>query len=144
MWKKVAALCQTESERNFLHTYLGFVKDRQFPMLLPQVWLGIADRRRPDFLAYVPEQYWRYKWFAVQLDAAHGDENKESDARRDAYVTEQNYAVASLRPLASGYLEEVRRLVEQFEVIMNSAEDDSWELAVPVDVARTEEEELPF
>jgi hypothetical protein len=46
LWENIAKLCQTESERKFLHRYLSYTKHRQFPMLLPQTWIGIAERRR--------------------------------------------------------------------------------------------------
>ena len=36
-----------------LHQYLVYAK-HQFPMLLPQPRIGIAERRRPDFVAFVP------------------------------------------------------------------------------------------
>ena len=49
LWDKIANLCQTDTERNFLHQYLSYTKHLQFPMLLPQTWIGIAERRRPDF-----------------------------------------------------------------------------------------------
>jgi DNA-directed RNA polymerase subunit RPC12/RpoP len=54
LWRNISNLCQTETEEKFLHQYLRFVKDRQFPMLIPQVSIGIAERRRPDFVAFVP------------------------------------------------------------------------------------------
>ena len=60
LWSRIATLCQTDSERRFLHMYLKLVKHRQFPMILPQPAIGIADRRRPDFVAFVPLQYWHY------------------------------------------------------------------------------------
>jgi hypothetical protein len=53
LWENIAKLCQSESERRFLHQYLGFTKHRQFPMLLPQPGIGIGERRRPDFVAFV-------------------------------------------------------------------------------------------
>ena len=50
LWERVKQLCQTEPERRFLQSYLGLAKDRQFPMLIPQARIGIAERRRPDFV----------------------------------------------------------------------------------------------
>ena len=146
LWSRIAALCQTDSERRFLHKYLGFVKHRQFPMILPQTWIDIADRRRPDFVAFVPLQYWHYKWVAIQLDASHNtEEQAAADAMRDAQISEQNYRVVSLRPTNTGYLEEVRRLVEQFDAMMKQADDNVWSVAADAVVARTEEDiDLPF
>jgi len=145
LWSRIAALCQTDSERRFLHKYLSFVKHRQFPMILPQTWVDIADRRRPDFVAYVPLQYWNYKWVAIQLDASHTEEQAASDSIRDAQIAEHNYDVVSLRPQNTGYLEEVRRLVERFDAMMTIAEDDVWSVAIDGEVARTEADiEPPF
>ena len=91
LWEHVKALCQNDPERSFLQTYLRYVKDRQFPMLIPQVRVGIAERRRPDFVAFVPLQYWCFKWVAIELDGAHGEEQQESDVARNKYLEEQNY-----------------------------------------------------
>jgi hypothetical protein len=83
LFDAVASLCQTDVERKFLSTYLRYVKDRDFPMLIPQVRIGIAERRRVDFVLYVPLQYWRFKWLAVELDGAHPQEKASEDAARD-------------------------------------------------------------
>lgn len=145
LWLRIADLCQTDSERRFLHKYLGFVKHRQFPMILPQTWIDIADRRRPDFVAFVPLQHWNYRWFAIQLDASHTEEQANKDSARDAQIAEHNYDVVSLRPSNTGYLEAVRRLVERFEAFMAQADEDTWSVAIDVDVARTEEDvDIPF
>lgn len=145
LWQNTLKLCQTPSEQRFLHRYIGYVKDRQFPMLIPQTWIGIAERRRPDFVAFVPLQYWRYKWLAIQLDGAHGEEQARDDFDRDMYIEGQNYNVVSLRPNEKGYLEEVRRLVEQFEEWMALAETDPRQVAVDAAVIRSEPpEEIPF
>jgi hypothetical protein len=141
--------CQTDSERRFLRNYLTFVKDRQFPMLIPLVRLGIADRRRPDFVAFVPIQHWRYKWLAIQLDAPHSDDLTSSDALRDEFMRGQNYEVLSLRPKQSCYLEEVRKLVEQIDVWMGLNHTDEWETTVEVESRRVEarppdSDDIPF
>ena len=138
LWSRIATLCQTDSERWFLHTYLGFVKHRPFPMILPQTWIDITDRRRPDFVAFVPLQYWHYERFAIQLDASHTKEQEADDAMRDAQISEQNYQVISLRPKNGGYLEALRRLVEHFDALMMQADDDIRSVAVEAVVARTE------
>jgi hypothetical protein len=118
-------------------------------MLLPPVRIGIAERRRPDFVAFVPLQYWSHKWIAIQLDGAHPESQRESDEQRDGYITEQGYEVRSIRPTRSGYLEEVRRLVESFEHLMNLWEEDSWSIAIEAEISRFEYEEpdpddIPF
>lgn len=146
LWDHMAQLCQTDAERRFLHRYLGYVKDRQFPMLIPQTWIGITDRRRPDFVAYVPLQYWNYKWVAVQLDASHTEEQKEDDHLRDTYIAENKYESIALKPTNSSYFEEVRGLVERFDAWMRVADEDVWSVATEAQVARYEEgsPEIPF
>jgi hypothetical protein len=146
LWQKIESLCQTDSERRFLKTYLGFVKDREFPMLIPQAWLGVGDRRRPDFVAYVPLQYWKYRWLAIQLDAAHPPESAEADAKRDEDVREHHYEVVSLRPKQTGYFEEVRHLVEDIDRWMSLAVTDPWKVAVEAQVRSVEEpvDDVPF
>ncbi len=86
LWQRVSALCQTDAERGFLHQYLAFVKDRVFPMLIPQPRMGIAQRRRPDFVLFVPLCYWNYRWYAVQLDKGHPPERAKEDDLRDAEI----------------------------------------------------------
>jgi len=146
LWDRVAQLCQTDSERRFLHQYLGYVKDRQFPMLIPQAWVGIADRRRPDFVAYIPLQFWNYKWIAIQLDAAHKEEQQEDDILRNNNIADHNYEVYSFKPIKGGYYEDVRILVEQIDKLMQIADKDSWSVAYEVKVNRYEEEidDIPF
>jgi hypothetical protein len=114
-------------------------------MILPQTWVDITDRRRPDFVAFVPLQYWNYRWLAIQLDASHTAEQAKQDSARDAQISEHNYDVISLRPSNAGYLEEVRRLVEQFEAFMAQAEEDVWSVAIDAAVAGTEPDyDIPF
>jgi hypothetical protein len=148
LWEKVRELCQTDNEAKFLHWYLGLAKDRTFPMLIPQARIGIAERRRPDFVAFVPFQYWKYKWYAIQLDKGHPEEMAPADELRDTEIAVHGYEVISLRPEKQGYLEEVKRLVERFEHEMNIADSDPWGMAVEVKVKHTEpkqeEEEIPF
>ncbi len=149
LWENIAKLCQTESERKFLHRYLSYTKQRQFPMLLPQARIGIAERKRPDFVAFVPLQYWSHKWIAIQLDGAHTESQKESDEQRDAYIAEQGYEVQPIRQTRSGYLEEVKRLVESFENLMNLCEENRWSVAIETEVSRVQWEEpgpddIPF
>jgi hypothetical protein len=146
LWERVGPLCQTEPEKRFLHRYLSYVKDRQFPMLIPQAWIGIADRRRVDFVAFVPLQHWNYKWVAIQLDASHSSEQEDGDRQRDAFVEQNNYHVISLRPTNSGYMEEVRSVVERFDAWMRAGEEDPWSVAVDLAVYKCEEEvdDFPF
>lgn len=139
MWDEVNKLCQTESERRFLRWYLELVKDRQFPMLIPQARVGIAERRRPDFVLFAPVHYWSYKWYAVQLDAAHDAGIAAQDRLRDEEVTVQGYTVVSLRPSRAGYYEEVKRLLEQIEQDMTRVVTDPWSVASELKVTRTEE-----
>jgi hypothetical protein len=145
LWERIAQLCQNETEQRFLHRYLGYVKDRQFPMLIPQTWIGITERRRPDFVAFIPLSFWNYRWLAIQLDAAHTEEQAENDALRDEYITRHKYEILSLKPNEKGYLEEIRTLVERIDSWMNLADTNPWEVAVEAQVTNTEPiEDVPF
>jgi Protein of unknown function (DUF559) len=141
LWETIKQLCQTGSEREFLQTYLRYVKDQQFPMLIPQARIGIAERRRPDFVSFVPLQFWKYKWFAIELDGAHSSHQAQTDAARDEEIAAYGYEVISLRPADKGYFEEARRLVERFEILMNLAKSRAhrWQIAVEGKVIRTDE-----
>jgi len=146
LWEEVSKLCQTEIECKFLHWYLGLVKDRQFPMLIPQARIGIAERRRPDFVLFVPLQYWKYKWYAIQLDKAHGEGTAKSDELRDTEISIHGYEVIRLKPEDQGYLEEVKRLVEMIELEMGEAESNPWGVAVlaPTVLREEAEDQVPF
>jgi hypothetical protein len=141
-WNKIRALCQTDSEKRFLQQFLGYVKDRPFPMLLPQVRVGIAERRRPDFVVFIPVQYWNYSKLAIQLDGSH-PVDAEGDKSRDAYVAEAGYETMSVRPDEKGYLREVQRLVEHIDILMRLHETDTFEVATETSVRKCTPE-LPF
>src|SRR5713226_4901344 len=97
LWEKICSLCQTDSEKQFLRWYFGLARDRNFPALIPQARIGIAERRRPDYVLFVPLTYWTYKWYAIQLDAGHrGTESQ--DELRDAEISMHGYEVVSLKP----------------------------------------------
>jgi hypothetical protein len=112
-------------------------------MILPQAWIDIADRRRPDFVAFVPLQHWNYQWFAIQLDASHTEGQRDKDSVRDAQISEHNYEVISLRPANKEYFEDVRRIVEQFDALMTTADKGSGSVAINAEVSRTEAD-IPF
>lgn len=138
LWEQVSQLCQSNTETKFLHWYLGLAKDRQFPMLIPQARIGIAERRRPDFVLFVPVHYWKYNSYAIQLDGAHPEERAAADELRDAEIAVHGYEVIKLKPEASGYYEEVRRLVERIESEMQWAETDPSRVATEVPLKRSD------
>ncbi len=132
LWESVSQLCHTEPERKFLHSYLRLVKDRNFPMLIPQARIGIAERRRPDFVTYVPIHYWHYRWYAVELDAGH-EGREEQDEARDLDLAYEGYEVISLKPEKAGYYEQAKQLVERVESDMAS---DPFKAAKEVNAQR--------
>jgi ribosomal protein S27AE len=135
LWESVAALCQTEPERRFLRWYMELVRDREFPMLIPQARIGIAERRRPDFVLFVPLQYWKYKWYAVQLDKAHPQNVLAfKDGLRDSEIQKHGYEVISLRPESEGYLPAVKSLIEQIDADLEKAKSDRWGVAIEAEV----------
>src|SRR6516165_7126348 len=91
LWDELTKYCQTDNERRFLKAYLNLVKGRNFPMLLPQMRVGIAERRRPDFVVFVPMQYLVYKRYAIELDGGHGPERTEQDEARALDLAAENY-----------------------------------------------------
>jgi hypothetical protein len=127
-----------ESEQRFLHQYLRLVKDRQFPMLVPQASIGIGERRRPDFVIFIPLQRWNYRWLAIEIDGSHDETKAEADEQRNAYLKTQGYEVFSVRPLTgNGYFEEARRLVEHVEFEMKLADTERGKVAVEAKVTHT-------
>ena len=119
-------------------------------MLLPQVRIGIAERRRPDFVLFSPLQYLVYKRYAVELDGAHTIERAVLDEARDMDLAAENYEVISLRPSELGYFSEIQKLVEKIAVEMTEAEKSAGELATEVENAtfsaplEISDEDIPF
>jgi len=107
-------------------------------MLIPQVRIGIAQRRRPDFVLFVPLQKWKYKLYAIQLDAAHPQESAEKDELRDTEISMHGYEVISLKGENQGYWEDVRSLVEIIERDMEKVESDPSDVAVDLTVESTD------
>ncbi|MFL6051594.1 MAG: DUF559 domain-containing protein, partial [Actinoallomurus sp.] len=130
LFREILDLSQTDDERKFLHTYMRYVRDREFPMLLPQARIGITDRRRADFVAFVPLHFWKFKWFVIELDGGHREEQQAQDKLRNKYYEEHGYEIISLRPGVKGYFEEARSLIERFDVLMALADTDAADLAV--------------
>jgi hypothetical protein len=140
LWGIVSGLCQTDMEKKFLHWYLNLVKDRTFPMLIPQARIGIAERRRPDFVLFVPLQSLKYEWYAVELDGAHTG----SDEQRDMDLSLNGYKVLSFRPEGPrGYYAEVQTLLEKIQMEMDQADQDGDSVAVERPV-RSHESTIPF
>jgi hypothetical protein len=139
LWNLISTLTQTDHEKRFLHQYLGLVKGRNFPMLVPQARIGIAERRRPDFVLYAPLQYFKYRWYAIELDGAHFG----NDDDRNLELTTQGYEVLSFRPGARGYYAEVQRLLEKVQMDMTEADRDREAVAIEREV-RSSEPAIPF
>jgi hypothetical protein len=139
LWNAITALCQTDAEKKFLHQYVGLVKGRNSPMLIPQARIGIAERRRPDFVLFAPLQYFKYRWYAVELDGAHTG----SDDDRNYFLAGEGYDVLSFRPGAKGYYEEVQRLLEKVQMDMTEADRDPNTVAIDREV-RSSESAIPF
>ena len=140
LWDRIGTLCQTEGERKFLHQYLALVKSRNFPMLVPQVRIGIAERRRPDFVLYVPLHQFKYRWYAIELDGGHSTGMAASDELRNRELEAHGYVVLSYRPSTRGYFEEVQRLVERVHVEMDEANHNGSGVAVGLQVRSCEPE----
>lgn len=144
LWESIAALCQTDQERAFLHEHMALVKGRTFPMLIPQARIGIAQRRRPDFVVFVPLQRFKYRWYAVELDGAHVGVFADRDEGRNMDLANQGYDVLSFRPGAKGYYEEVQRLVERIENEMAAVDHESSTVAVDLRVHSHVPQEIEF
>jgi hypothetical protein len=145
LWTKIADLCQTDSERRFLRSYLTLVKDREFPMLIPQVRLGPAERLRPDFTVFVPLQHWKYDRLVVELDRAHPADRAEADRDRELEIVAQGYRVIRCFGRSEkGYYGDVCALIEQIDAGMKRAGSDPWSVTVDVPVRKTLPAPPPF
>jgi len=150
LWEELKTYCQTVTEQRFLWAYLSLAKRRNFPMLLPQVRIGIAERRRPDFVLFVPMQYLFYKRYAVELDGAHSAEHASLDEIRDMDLAAENYEVISLRPNQLGYFPEVQKLIETIAVEMTEVEKSAGEFATEIENASyskpvvVSDDDIPF
>jgi len=138
LWTKIVNLCQTEPERRFLRHYLTLVKDREFPMLIPQVRLGVAERRRADFAVFVPLQRWKYDCLIIELDRAHTQDRADADHDRELEIVAQGYRVVRCRGQSErGYYDDVRDLVEQIETGMKRAAGDPSSVTVDIPVVKS-------
>jgi hypothetical protein len=152
LWEEICSLCQTGGERQFLRVYLNIVKDRQFPMLIPQARVGIAETRRPDFVAFVPFHAMKYKWFAVELDQSHGAAMAERDDERDLELTELGFQVIRVKPPDGKTFRDVKKLIELFDQSMRRADSDAWkeklhvaqELKVKETLSTGPKDDIPF
>jgi hypothetical protein len=144
LWEQIAALCQTEDERKFLHAYIQLVKHRQFPMLIPQARIGITQRRRPDFVVFVPLQHWKYRWYAIEFDGNHPWGKGQSDKERNDYLNLHGYEVISVT--TNKFYKEVRNLVERIDHEMKIAAHDPLDVAIRLKVKETivPEDDIPF
>jgi hypothetical protein len=144
LWEQVAALCQTEGEKKFLHAYIQLVKHRPFPMLIPQARIGVAQRRRPDFVIFVPLQHWKYRWYAIELDGKHCWENGLKDRDRNAYLNLHGYEVISVP--TNNYYKEVRDLVERIDHEMHISSSNPLDVAIDIQVkdVEMEDDDVPF
>jgi hypothetical protein len=151
LWESVSALCQTEGERRFLQTYLNLVKDRQFPMLIPQARLGISESRRPDFVAFVPLHESRFKCYAVELDQGHNASMARRDDERDLELQALGFQVIRVKPADGKSFRDLKDLICTFDKEMRRADSEDWseraQVALELKVERSVwsvGEDLPF
>ncbi|WP_338865535.1 hypothetical protein [Myxococcus stipitatus] len=139
-------MIRNDSEYRFLGNYLNIIRDRHFPMLIPQARLGIGERRRPDFVAFIPLQKWKFRWIAIELDDAHPQSDTAKDTQRDSDLLGHGYKVFSVRRTSSlGYFEEARRLAEYIDTEMNIANHNPAEVAIEAKVTQTTPaDNIPF
>jgi len=120
---------------------MGLVKGRNFPMLIPQATIGIAERRRPDLVLYARLQSFKYKWYAIELDGAHVGNNDD----RDLELTTRGYEVLSFSPGSGvGYYAEVQRLLEKIQMDMTEADCDPAAVAIERKVRSSKPADIPF
>jgi very-short-patch-repair endonuclease len=139
LWTKIANLCQTEPERRFLWHYLKLVKNREFPMLIPQARLGIGERPRVDFVVFVPLQRWKYDWLVVELDRSHTQDRADADRNRELEIVAKGYRVfRCVGQGEKGYYTDLCKLVEHIDAGMKRGGSDPWSVAVDLPVIKTE------
>src|SRR5688500_13107299 len=104
-----------------------------------------GERRRPDSVAFVPLQYWRFKWIAIELDGGHSEAQGSDDKARAKDLEEHKYEVIPIRRSDKNYFLEVRTLVEKIEGWMQLGENEPWEVGFDAQVLRIEEDDdIPF
>ena len=115
-WELIKGLCQTDAESAFLHDYLRYVKDREFPMLIPQAWLTWEERRRIDFMLYVPKTHHHWRKIAVQIDPKGSHKDSRRDEIRDLEIRAEGYDVLSY-DTDELRIEQVRKLISKVDEI---------------------------
>lgn len=124
-WEFISTLCQSDSERQFLHYYLRFAYDisggDEFPMLIPQVRLA-TGRIRVDFVAFVPETRWKWHWYAIEIDTPI-HHPRDDEVERAEIIRNEGYILKRITP-EKKWLDWARELVEDFWLIITSPSRD--------------------
>ena len=72
-------ICETDEERNFLKHYLteAYLANAggEFPMLIPQVWVG--RRHRADFALFIPLEEDNWEYWAIEVDERIKEDKEE-------------------------------------------------------------------
>jgi|LakMenEpi03Aug12_release.lakeMendotaPanAssembly.Ray.scaffolds.fasta_scaffold482767_2 hypothetical protein len=143
LWAFIEKLCQTDQERWFMTQYMRYVRDRVFPMPLPQVRLGgITQELRPDFLLFIPRSKMNFISVAVELDGGHTAGARERDEERHLKLQSEGFRVVSYRGRRTdtegrgpiNYIDDIKDLVSRIDRQMDLTKENSqWSNALAID-----------
>jgi len=92
-WEYLAALCQSSPEREFLFQYLRFSVGDEYPMAIPQVWIGPTQEYRVDFALFLPHEPSSWLWIAIEIDSPRFHADHLADREKDLFLERQGYMV---------------------------------------------------
>lgn len=112
-WNYIANLCQSEAERRFLFHYLRFSVGDEYPMAIPQVWIGPTQEYRVDFALFLPREPDSWLWIAIEIDSPQFHSNRQAEREKDAFLQSQGYTVLHY-PTTERALDQVRSLIRRY------------------------------
>lgn len=112
-WNYLANLCQSDAERRFLFHYLRFSAGDEYPMAIPQVWVGRIQEYRVDFALFVPQDSNSWLWIAIEIDSPRFHTSRQADQQKESFLNSYGYIVQRYSATERA-LDQVRSFLRQY------------------------------
>lgn len=112
-WEYLANLCQSDAERKFLFQYLRFSVGDEYPMAIPQVWVGPTQEYRVDFALFLPQDSNLWLWIAIEIDSPRFHAYRQADQEKDSFLNTHGYIVQRY-PTTERALDQVRAFLRRY------------------------------
>ncbi len=119
-WKSITEFCDSNVEKTFLREYIRQNHDKESPMLIPQVWLGLKEKRRVDFVLIIPKTAHNCEKLAIEINPPKYHSNLEKELAREKEITSEGYKLLKYsKNEIKDRLNAVRNLREYIERVKN-------------------------